>query len=118
MFEESPLHGVRSLDILTALFDRGADPILLSDLNISSLMSHATYAPVECLPRMLQDARVPINLQNMHRNTALHYACKNLQNMYRNGALHYACKFVCITLTKDTSFRRFVFSSELAPTHY
>lgn len=77
MFEATPLHGARSPDIITALFDRGVDPILVDEYGRSPLMTHAHYAPVECLARLLEDERVraDINSQDLNGNTALHFAC-------------------------------------------
>jgi len=66
-----------SLDILTALLDRGADPTLPADGGSSPLMWQALRGNVENVARLLQDPRVraTVNVQDSGGETALHWAC-------------------------------------------
>lgn len=65
---QSPLHGSRSIDLITALLDRGADLTVMEDDGFTPLMWHVYFAVErhELLYRMLQDPRVKanVNMQN------------------------------------------------------
>ena len=73
----SALHEARSLDILIALLERGADPIRLANDGTSPLMRHAQIGKIKIVARLLQDPRVraTINIQDGDGRTALHHAC-------------------------------------------
>lgn len=74
---KNPLSGVRSLDILKALLDRGADATALDDDGGFLLMHYATKGRIDIKACLLQDPRVraTIDVQDMNGNTAFHYAC-------------------------------------------
>ena len=72
------LHKARTVDIITELLDRGADPVRRHyDNPWTPLMSHSRDGFVDGVARLLQDPRVraTINLQNCDGRTALHIAC-------------------------------------------
>lgn len=50
----TPLYDAPSLDILTALLDRCADPTLPDDDGLTPLMPQSRYGPVENVARLLQ----------------------------------------------------------------
>ena len=78
----SPLHVARSLEILSALLEHGADPTALSDDGVSVLMWQAQDGDVACVARLLRDphVRAAVNTQQDNGNTALHHACNNLND--------------------------------------
>ena len=84
----SALHEARSLDIVTALLDRGVAPIRLDDDGVSPLMRHALFGKFDIVARLLQDPRVraTINLQSNHGRTALHHACGSASGTEANQA--------------------------------
>ena len=74
----SALHFAASLEILNALVDRDADPILADNDGEQPLMLHARRSgPVDIVARLLRDPRVraTVNMQDERGNTALHWAC-------------------------------------------
>jgi len=75
----SALHLAGSLDILTALLDRGADPIQPNRYSELPLMSQVIAGTIEVVARLLQDPRVraTIDAQAKDGATALHHACYN-----------------------------------------
>lgn len=76
----SALHyAVFSLDILTALLDRGADPTISSSHGVRPLKWGAQHGTVDVVARLLQDPRVraTIDAQDGDGATALHQACYN-----------------------------------------
>jgi hypothetical protein len=75
----SALHHVTSLDILTVLMDRGADPTIADRYGELPLIMHAVYGSVDVMTRLLQDLRVraTVNAQRRDGYTALHVACNN-----------------------------------------
>jgi len=75
----NPLYEARSLDNLTALMDRGADPTLVNIYGTTPLMQLARNGVVENVARLLQDLRVraTVNVQDNEGMTALHCASKN-----------------------------------------
>ena len=75
----SALYEAYSLDIVTALLDRGADPIPLDNDGVSPLMRHAWVGRVKVVARLLRDPRVraTINIQSGDGRTALHCACRS-----------------------------------------
>jgi len=78
-YGKKTLHGAQSLDILTALLDRGADPTMLNNDGMSPLMSQAIYGQFDSVKRLMQDPRVraSIDMQDRHADTALHFACRH-----------------------------------------
>jgi len=74
------LHHARSLDILNALMDRGADPCAADRAGVPPLMRHVHDRSVEIVARLLQDPRVraTVNMQSKNGSTALHYACDSI----------------------------------------
>jgi len=77
----TPLHVANSLDVLNALLDRGADPILASNDGLSPLMNCAIRGGVDVVARLLQDrhTRAIIDVKNRYGSTALHLACYNIK---------------------------------------
>jgi len=73
----TPLHDARSLDILLALMDRGANPTLLAHNGNTPLMIQPATGHVDNAACLLQDPRVraTVNVQNSGGGTALHWAC-------------------------------------------
>ena len=78
----SALHYVAPVDILIALLDRGADPIVADRNGGLPLIRHAVFASVDTVARMLHDPRVraTINAQRRGGNIALLYACRTFNN--------------------------------------
>lgn len=74
---QTPFHGVRSLETLNALLDRGADPTALDENNDSPLICHTYFRRVNIMAHLLKDphVRATINVQRCDGNTALHFAC-------------------------------------------
>jgi len=74
----TPLNDAQSLDILTALLDRDADPTMLNNDGMSPLMIQAIYGRFDSVKRLLQDPRVraTIDMQDRHGDTALHFASR------------------------------------------
>ena len=74
----SAFHAAGSLDILTALLDRGADPTLAYEENSLPIMWHASFGTEDTVARLLQEPRVraTVNVQDRDSETALHWACK------------------------------------------
>lgn len=68
------LHGAKSLDVLNALLDRGADPTLVDNGGWSAFMWFAYRGGVDIVARLLQDPRVwsTVDRQNDDGDTALH----------------------------------------------
>ena len=78
-YGETPIHHASSLDILTALLDRGADPTLRNGYSgWNSLMLQVRHGIVENVARLLQDpgVRASVNVQDIGGETALHHACR------------------------------------------
>ena len=75
-FGHTPLQCVASVDILTALLDRGAGPNMAGPGGMLPLMSQVRFGRVEEVARLLQDPRVraTVNVQNRQGSTALHGA--------------------------------------------
>jgi len=74
----TPLHVVKSVDILTALLDRGADPTHSTNWAYSALTFQVYRGGVDKVARLLQYPRVraTVNLkQPSSGKTALHFAC-------------------------------------------
>ena len=78
-FGNTPLQYASSVDILTALMDRGADPTLPNEDGGTPLITHALRGRVDLVARLLQDQRVraTINVQESHGYTALHWTSLN-----------------------------------------
>ena len=79
----SALHWTRSLDILTALLDRGADPTTTPVYDGGlPLMYQAGNGSVEVVQRLLEDPRVraTVNMQDGDGFTALHCVCAYEEN--------------------------------------
>ena len=74
---QTPLHGARSLDVLSALLDRGANPTLPDDNNWCPLMCLAYYGGVDMVARLLQvrSVRNTVDEQESSGWTAFHFAC-------------------------------------------
>lgn len=74
---DTPLHGARSLDILNALLDRGADPNKLNKVDYTPLMHNALHGRVELVARLLQDPRVraTADMQDNYNRSALFLSC-------------------------------------------
>ena len=70
------LYWAKTLDILTALLGRGANPTP-TDADYTPLMAQAIRGHVDNITRLLQDPRVraTIDLQTKGGSTALHYGC-------------------------------------------
>ena len=75
----SALHYAVSLDVLTALLNRGADPTIANSHGVRPLMWGAQHGTVDVVARLLQDPRVRgcIDVQDGDGATALHHACYN-----------------------------------------
>ena len=75
----SAVHYAVSLDILTALLDRGADPIVADNRGVRPLMRGAQHGTVDVVAHLLQDpcVRATIDAQAKDGATALHWACYN-----------------------------------------
>ena len=79
-WDNPPLHGALhrawNVDIITALLDRGADPVQRRR-QWTPLMRHSNNGFVGGVARLLRDSRVraTINLQSCNGRTALHMAC-------------------------------------------
>jgi len=73
----TPFHEARSLEIVNALLDRGADPILLNDDHQSPLMYDAYERKVDAMARLLRDpcVRATVDAQDSAGDTAIHTAC-------------------------------------------
>jgi len=73
----TPPHDARSLDILTALMDRGANPNLPTHNGMIPLMFQAAIEHVGHVACLLQDPRVraTIKMQESSGSTSLHWAC-------------------------------------------
>jgi hypothetical protein len=73
----TPVHGAFTLDLLSALLDRGADPSKLDRHGITALMSQATLGEDGAIARLLEDPRIRaiVNMRNVPGDTALHWAC-------------------------------------------
>jgi len=70
------LHGARSLDILNALLDRGADPTLLNIKHLCPLLNYTNFEGVDRVARLLQDPRVRATVDMRYMGeTVLHFAC-------------------------------------------
>jgi len=74
---ETPAHGARSLHILNALLDRGADPTKRNDVKYTPLMQNALHGRVKLVARLLEDPRVRATADLWERNnhSALFLAC-------------------------------------------
>ena len=75
---DTALHCASRPDVITALLDRGADPIILPDrAGVLLLKWQAQYGSVKVVARLLQDPRVraTVNMQNKEGRTALYFAC-------------------------------------------
>ena len=72
--EMNPLHYADTLDILNALMDRGADPIVPDYEDKAPLAWQASCGTVDMVARLLQDPRVraTVNMQDRLGRTALH----------------------------------------------
>jgi len=62
--EMSPIHYADTLDILNALMDRGADPIVPHCEDKAPLMPQAAYGTVDVVARLLQDPSRPSHCQH------------------------------------------------------
>lgn len=76
-FGYASLHSTDSPDIITALLDNGADPLLLSDFSSTPLMFKAFMGKIGCVARLVQHRRVraSVDFQDENGDTALHIAC-------------------------------------------
>ena len=54
----TPLHAVRSLDILNTLLDRGADPTVPDNAGYTPLLHHAVICKIHIMARLLDYPRV------------------------------------------------------------
>lgn len=72
-----PLHHAKSLDVLNALLDCGADPSIVISHKLTPLMLYVIWRKSEMVGRLLQDPRVRanVNAQDCTGDTALHIAC-------------------------------------------
>jgi len=88
--EGTPLHHVsESLDILTVLLNRGADPTMLNNDGMSPLMYHVFWGRADVVKPLLEDPRVraTIDMQNRHGETALHFACSHHHDETKSHAM-------------------------------
>ena len=71
------LQGIRSLDILTVLLDRGGDPTWVSRGPWTPLICQVAHGSVELVARLLQDPRVQaaVDEEGREGKSALHWAC-------------------------------------------
>lgn len=85
----TPVHRARSLNILIALLERGADPTVLDDNQCSPLMHHAQTGRANYVIRLLQDPRVraTIDMRDCNGSTSLAPSCL-LQNGRKDNHLH------------------------------
>jgi ankyrin repeat protein len=73
----TPLHYASSLDILTTLMDRGANPTLSDNRGLTPLMGQACRGKPDNVGRLLEDPRVraAIDVLDEIGFTSLHWAC-------------------------------------------
>eukprot|EP00624_Nannochloropsis_granulata_P001445 evm.model.NODE_17242_length_7764_cov_16.608450.2 len=86
----TPLQLARSLDILAALLERGANPVLQNLLGQSALIHQAASGHVDNVARLLQDSRVQatVNLKTPFGWTALHHACSHIYETPATAIVH------------------------------
>lgn len=65
---EFPTHAARSVDLLNALLDRGADPTKRNDVKYTPLMQNALFGRVALVARLLEDPRVRATADMRERN--------------------------------------------------
>lgn len=72
----TPIQKAKSVDIITALLQRGADPSTVDDCGYSALMGRAAFNDLFGVKRLLEDARVRATIDEQDRcgRSALQYA--------------------------------------------
>ena len=78
---DNALHYARTPDILTALLNRGTDPIMTDPYGMLPLMSQALTGSVDVVAHLLRDPRVraTVDAQTRRGTTALRHACDNME---------------------------------------
>ena len=68
-----------TLDIVNALMDHGANPIIKTSKGYTPLMIYSGFKHIASVARLLRDPRVRrnINVRNQYGYTALHLACQS-----------------------------------------
>ena len=68
-----------TVDIVNALMDRGANPIMKTSKGYTPLMAYSSFKQIASVARLLRDPRVRanINVRNQYGHTALHLACQS-----------------------------------------
>jgi len=84
----NPLHIAKSLNVLNALLDRGADPTLVDDNNRSALMYCVVRGEADYVARLLQDPRVQATVDAQDSEEGTHSSSSSLQRL---GRIKYTC---------------------------
>jgi len=117
----TPIHGAQSLDILTALLDRGADPTMLTNDGWSPLMHNVFFGRFDNVKGLLQDARVraTIDMQDRNGDTALHFACRRYNETKAHATVHPLLEAgVTPILTNNDGKMPLVYLRECRPSHH
>lgn len=86
----TPLHVAESLDVLDALLDRNADPILPNNGGMPPVMNHMLFGRAGNVKRLLQDPRVraTVDMRNQMGDAAIHLACNFWHEQSATSLVH------------------------------
>lgn len=82
-----------TVDIVNALMDRGANPIVETNKGYTPLMAYSSFKQITSVARLLRDQRVRanINVRNQYGHTTLHLACQSKEEEGNLPLLLFCC---------------------------